>query len=70
MSKEKTITFAIMEPPFESARGLSAFRLIDAAIRTGLNVNVFAYEGAVLLPFARNQIKRPLLNSASRSSAV
>ena len=55
MSKEKTLTLAIMEPPFESARGLSAFRLIDAAIRAGFNVNVFAYEGAVLMPFAKQQ---------------
>ena len=55
MSKEKTLTLAIMEPPFESARGTSAFRLIDAAIKAGLNVNVFAYEGAVLLPFAKQQ---------------
>ena len=55
MSKEKTLTLAIMEPPFESARGLSAFRLIDAAIRAGFNVNVFAYEGAVLLPFSKQQ---------------
>jgi len=27
--------------------------LIDAAIRKGFSVNVFAYEGAVALPFAR-----------------
>jgi tRNA 2-thiouridine synthesizing protein D len=55
MSKEKTLTLAIMEPPFESARGLTAFRLIDAAIQAGFNVNVFAYEGAVLMPFAKQQ---------------
>jgi tRNA 2-thiouridine synthesizing protein D len=55
MSKEKTLTLAIMDPPFESARGLTAFRLIDAAFRAGFNVNVFAYEGAVYLPFAKQQ---------------
>jgi tRNA 2-thiouridine synthesizing protein D len=55
MSKEKTLTLAIMDPPFESARSLTAFRLIDAALRANLNINVFAYEGAVCLPFAKQQ---------------
>src|SRR4026207_2078180 len=55
MSKEKTLTLAIMEPPFESARGLPAFRLIDAGLRAGFNINVFAYEGAVMVPFAKQQ---------------
>jgi tRNA 2-thiouridine synthesizing protein D len=55
MSKEKTLTIAFMEPPFESARALTVFRLIGEAIRGGFNVNVFAYEGAVLMPFARQQ---------------
>ena len=51
MSKP-TLTFALMDAPFESARTTTAMRLIDAAIRHGCDVNVFAYEGAVLLPFA------------------
>ena len=51
----KTLTFAFMEPPFESARGATVFRLIAEALRAGFNVNVFAYEGAVLMPFARQQ---------------
>ena len=55
MSKEKTLTLAIMDPPFESARGVTTFRLIDAALRAGFNINVFAYEGAVYLPFAKQQ---------------
>ena len=55
MSKERTLTLALMDPPFESARGLTAFRLIDAALRAGFNLNVFAYEGAVYLPFAKQQ---------------
>ena len=50
-SRTKTLTFAIMDPPFESARTATALRLIDAAIGRGWNVNVFAYEGAVALPF-------------------
>jgi tRNA 2-thiouridine synthesizing protein D len=48
----KTLTFALMDAPFESARSTTALRLIDAATRRGYPVNVFAYEGAVLLPFA------------------
>lgn len=50
-----TLTFAFMTPPFESARGATTFRLIAAALEQGCNVNVFAYEGAVLMPFARQQ---------------
>jgi tRNA 2-thiouridine synthesizing protein D len=49
----KTLTFALMDPPFENARSTTALRLIDIAVRRGYNVNVFAYEGAVYLPFAK-----------------
>ncbi|HKE92682.1 MAG TPA: DsrE family protein [Povalibacter sp.] len=49
---DKTLTFLLMDPPFESARTATAFRLLDVAARRGLHVNVFAYEGAVALPFA------------------
>lgn len=49
----RTLTFALMDAPFESARTATAFRLIAAAIERGINVSVFAYEGAVLLPFAK-----------------
>lgn len=49
----KTLTFALMDPPFESARSTTALRLIDVAVKRGHNVNVFAYEGAVYLPFAK-----------------
>ena len=55
MSRGKTFTIALMDPPFESARSTTALRLIDAALRRGHNVNVFAYEGAVHLAFARQQ---------------
>ena len=47
-----TLTFALMDAPFEAARSTTAMRLIDAAIHRGCNVNVFAYEGAVYLAFA------------------
>jgi tRNA 2-thiouridine synthesizing protein D len=49
----KTLTFTLNDPPYESARSTTALRLIDAAIRLGYDVNVFAYEGAVALPFAK-----------------
>jgi tRNA 2-thiouridine synthesizing protein D len=55
VSDKKTLTFALMDPPYESARTTTALRLIDIAVRRGYAVNVFAYEGAVLLPFARQQ---------------
>ena len=53
MTTRKTLTFVLMDPPFESARTTTALRLIDIAVRRGHNVNVFAYEGAVSLAFAR-----------------
>lgn len=55
MSTAKTLTFAFMEPPFESARATTMFRLIGEAIKQGMNVNVFAYEGAVYMPFAQQK---------------
>jgi len=38
-----------MDPPYESANSTTAFRIIHAALEQGINVNVFAYEGAVSL---------------------
>lgn len=52
MAEKKTLTFALMDPPYESARSTTALRLVDIALRRGHDVNVFAYEGAVALPFA------------------
>ncbi len=52
---DKTLTFALMDAPYENARTTTALRLIDIAARRGYNINVFAYEGAVLLPFALQQ---------------
>ena len=49
----KTITFALMDAPYENARSTTALRLIDIAARRGYTVNVFAYEGAVGLPFTK-----------------
>ena len=47
---EKRLTLALMDPPFESANSTTAFRIIAAALKKGISVNVFAYEGAVYLP--------------------
>ena len=52
MAEKKTITIAIMDAPFESARSTTALRLVDLAAKRGYNINVFAYEGAVLQPLA------------------
>lgn len=38
-----------MDAPYESPNSTTALRIIDAALRKGHNVNVFAYEGAVNL---------------------
>lgn len=53
MTSPRTLTFLLMDAPYESARSTTALRLVDAALRRGFNVNVFAYEGAVYLPFAK-----------------
>jgi tRNA 2-thiouridine synthesizing protein D len=47
---EKTLTLALMDPPYESANSTTAMRIISAALAKGIHVNVFAYEGAVCLP--------------------
>ena len=48
----KTLTIALMDPPYETETTTTAFRIIDAALRKGHKVNVFAYEGAVNLSMA------------------
>jgi len=52
MKSKKTLTFALMDAPFETARTTTAMRLLDIAARRGYDINVFAYEGAVYVPFA------------------
>ncbi len=49
----RTLTFALMDPPFEDARTATAMRLMAIAAKRGYDVNVFAYEGSVFLPFAK-----------------
>jgi tRNA 2-thiouridine synthesizing protein D len=53
MSDKKTLTFSIMDGPFEQSRTVTFFRLLDLAARRGYDLNVFAYEGAVSLPFQK-----------------
>lgn len=49
MASGKTVTVAIMDPPYESANSTTALRIVQSALEKGHNVNVFAYEGAVNL---------------------
>jgi len=49
MSDQKTLTLVLMDPAYESSNTMTAFRMIEAALRRGHHVNVFAYEGAVSL---------------------
>ena len=46
---DRTLTVAIMDAPYEAAASTTAFRIIASALERGVNVNVFAYEGAVSL---------------------
>ena len=54
----KNITILLMDAPFEDARSTTALRILDAAARRGHNLTVFAYEGAVYLPFSK-QARHP-----------
>ncbi len=51
MAEQKTLTFALMDAPYEQSRTTTAFRLMHIAAKRGYKINVFAYEGAVGLPF-------------------
>src|SRR5687768_2998995 len=53
MPKPTILTFALMDPPFESARTTTGLRIIQAALEQRHSVKVFAYEGAVALSFSR-----------------
>lgn len=53
MSLTKTLTFAFMDPPFESDRTVTFFRLLDETLNQGAHVRVFAYEGAAALSFSK-----------------
>ncbi|HEY2995880.1 MAG TPA: DsrE family protein [Methylomirabilota bacterium] len=53
MTTRTTLTLVLMDAPYENARTTTALRLLDIAARRGYHVNVFAYEGAVYVPFAK-----------------
>ena len=48
---DTTLTFMLMDPPFESGRSTTGLRLMQIAAERGYDINVLAYEGAVYLPF-------------------
>ena len=51
----KSLTFLLMDAPYEQSRTATAFRLLNAALEAGLGVRVFAYEGAVSLPVTQQK---------------
>jgi tRNA 2-thiouridine synthesizing protein D len=51
----KSLTFLLMDAPYEQTRTATAFRLMDAAVRMGFTIRVFAYEGAVSLPVTQQK---------------
>jgi tRNA 2-thiouridine synthesizing protein D len=55
MADKKTLTFVLMDPPYENGRTTTALRLLDIAARRGHNLNIFAYEGAVNVPFSHQK---------------
>jgi len=55
MAGRKTLTVALMDPPYESASSTTALRIINAALHKGHHVRVFAYEGAVNLTMRAQQ---------------
>src|SRR5215472_13052869 len=50
---QKTFAVALMDAPYESENLTTAFRILDAMAQRGHNINVFAYEGASGLAFAK-----------------
>ena len=64
--KNTTLTIAIMDPPYETSRVVTSFRIIETALRRGIDVNVFAYEGAVSLEFTE---QKPHANPVKGTSA-
>ena len=65
MAARKTLTIAIMDAPYESPNSTTAMRIIDAALKKGHNVNVFAYEGAVNLTM---KAQKPHANPVKETS--
>ena len=49
MDEPKTLHITVTAGPYGSESPVSVFRLVDTALDKGYNVNVLAYEDAVLL---------------------
>lgn len=49
----KTFAIALMDPPYESENLTTAFRILDVMARRGHSMQVFCYEGASALAFAK-----------------
>lgn len=61
MARGKTLHICITAGPYGSETPITAFRLVDAALDRGYNVNVLAYEDGVLLtPKAQAQHEDPI----------
>ena len=52
MTEKKSLGLLIMDPPYESSNTMTALRIVESALRKGIDVRVFAFEGAVNLSFA------------------
>jgi len=52
---DKSITISLMDPPYDSETTTTALRITEAALNKGISVNVFAYEGAVMLTMKAQQ---------------
>ena len=52
------LTIALMDSPYESETTTTVMRIVDAALRKGHAVNVFAYEGAVSMTL-KDQAQHP-----------
>ncbi len=50
---QKTFAVALMDPPYELENLTTAFRILSVMAQRGHNINLFAYEGASGLAFAR-----------------
>ena len=65
MARKTTLTFALMDPPFESARSTTALRLIDAALRRG-HTSRLRIRGGGALAFARSSHPMRCTDGSSR----
>ena len=62
MTDKKTLTFMLMDPPFESTRSTTALRMLQIAAERGYDLNVLAYVTVIfvsgLVAFLRWRARR------------